>query len=504
MSRLSEFGSLNTAAQHSSVNDDEGAFENDEELDSLDEGLHAFHEDSFDPAIAHNGHDHSILPTHDGLGTFPGSSFPVQEHLWHFERLNPQRRSFGHQRRRSSLQRRINALEADDEMQIEKERMSRIDRWRTEHSRILLEEVERATRKNPSLRQELHKGVLPDTALQRNTGKNSSRPSAPGRSHLSNPGTDAGYAEDDENLWYRIVRVIVRDLVGIDETTLAMIFGEALLGDEAQFRRNTSPGRTHLSSQDMVHWSSSKSSLMFLETVSRGLIASLRRVAQSPAAVGSPINPLNLDYAGMPIARPYIARSAAPLAGQPEQVEVNAESTPTPHFAPTLDERPQSVTSDFGHAALWGIEEEPAESLSTTHDREYWEQTPSIKTIFRLLHQHFTARRRPLLTLGTFSSGKPSNVATISTSDSVRRAAVIRQHHPLISCQIRRSSANNLLSHAHRHHGSYTNTLWSESSLASVNGCKSKRGSGSSRNYWDLRGSIGSGSMGGMGVWGEV
>ncbi|KAL8857139.1 MAG: hypothetical protein Q9178_006315 [Gyalolechia marmorata] len=510
LSRLSEFGSLDTAALLNNDDEADNALE-DDDLDSLDEGLHAFQENLVDQEPAQIDQGASILPTHDGLGTFPGSGNLVQEHIWHFERFNPQRRSFGHYRRRSSVQRRLDTLEVDGGLQIEKERTERIEKWRIEHSSILLEEVEKATRRGLSDQGPLAEATLPDTAIEAPTGKIVSDSfTTPKGSQMHSLEKDAGAVQQGRDGWHRIVRKIVGDLVGINDTTLALVFGEALPQGETHPLYDTSIVGSNPTNRMMALQSSTRWTVSLLENLSKELASLLRYLAQSPAALGSTINPLNLDYAGIPITKPYGQRSAVRSDHHAERFEVDAESTASPLFNPTLNERPKSTGSDFGHAALWGIEEEPTETASSTQDHEYWEQTPSIRTIFRLLHQHFTARRRPLLTSSTFSSSKPSNVATTSTVDSVRRAAVIRQHHPLVSRQsARRSATNNLLGHTYRHHGSYPNLSSplfrrSESSCASISARKSKRGSGSSRHYWDLRGSVGSGSMGGMGVWGEV
>ena len=76
LSRFSEFGSLETAAQ--SEQDEEGGsfLGTEEELDSLDDGLHAFHEPSeygaplsrLQSRLQESGD--TVLPTHDGLGEF--------------------------------------------------------------------------------------------------------------------------------------------------------------------------------------------------------------------------------------------------------------------------------------------------------------------------------------------------------------------------------------------------------------------------------------------------
>ncbi|KAL8852620.1 MAG: hypothetical protein Q9221_002500 [Calogaya cf. arnoldii] len=505
LSRLSEFGSLPTAPL---LNDDTIADEllEDDELDSLDDGLHAFHHDIFDREPTHFDQSTSILPTHDGLGTFPGSSHPVQEHLWRFEPFNPQRRSTGHHRRRSSVQRTLDALEVDDVLQLERDRIQRIEKWRIEHSRILLEEVEKATRGDPSHRASFSKATITDIASEAGSASMGESFPAPHGTGMPSLEKDLGTVQHNEDGWQYIVRRIIGDLMGINDATLALIFGEALPESETRPRYDTSIFSSSSTDQRLALQPSPKWTLYILESLSKELASLLRRLAQSPVAVGSPINPVYLDYAGIPIAKPYVQQSPVSPHHYTEDLAADVGSAPTPIFNPTPNEGHRSANSDFGHAALWGIEEEPIDTLSATQEREYWEQTPSIRTIFRLLQQHFTARRRPLLTSSTLSSGKPSNVATTSTTDSLRRAAVIRQQHPLVSRQgARRSASGN----SHRHHGSYPNLSSplfkrSESSCASISARKSKRGSGSSRNYWDLRGSVGSGSMGGMGFWGEV
>ncbi|KAL8782602.1 MAG: hypothetical protein Q9213_005234 [Squamulea squamosa] len=509
LSRLSDFGSLNTAALPNNDHQAGDAHE-DDELDSLDEGLHAFNEHMFDHHAALIDQSRSILPTHDGLGTFPGSSIPVQEHLWHFERFNSQRRSFGHHRRRSSVQRRLDALEVEDGLQIEQDRMERIETWRIEHSRILLEEVEKATRKNPNQQEGLFDATVSELAMETRTDSADAGSISPKGSYTFGQEIDSRTVQQEENGWQRIVRKIIGDLLGIEDATLPLVFGEALPGGEIHLQHDTPIAGSNPIARSLALQSSRRWTVTLLESLSKELVFLLRRLAQPSAAVGSPVNPLNLDYAGIPIARPFVQRSAVTSHRHLEQSEMDAESTPTPLFSPTPNEHPALAKSEFGHASLWGIEEETTETPSARQDCEYWEQTPSVRTIFRLLHQHFSARRRPLLISSAFISSKPSNVATTSTADSVRRAAVIRQHHPLVSRQsARRSTTNNILGYTHRHHGNYPNLTSplfkrSESSCASISARKSKRGSGSSRNYWDFRGSIGSGSMGEMGAWGEV
>lgn len=123
--QLSEFGSLethirseppeerqNADAAAQGLEDDEGA-----ELDSLDDGLHAFHHHPFSAPSNHlDQSGGSVLPQHDGFGTFP-SSTGLQEHLWQFERYNPQRRR-GYARNRSSVQIQLDAMQEEQDNDV--------------------------------------------------------------------------------------------------------------------------------------------------------------------------------------------------------------------------------------------------------------------------------------------------------------------------------------------------------------------------------------------------
>ncbi|KAI4089930.1 MAG: hypothetical protein LQ348_003987 [Seirophora lacunosa] len=503
LSRLSEFGSFDTLHCPAPDDSENGyALEDDEDLDSLDEGLHAFQEHLQAQEPTHADHACAILPAHDGLGTFPGSSALVQAHLWQFERANPQRKPLGHNRRRSSVQRRLDALEHDDGLCMERQRMDRIERWRLEHSRILLEEVEKASRRRSSHAMELPTAATVQVAKEAGIADHGTISAASRAATLSSATENTASVDNGGNPWYRIVRILIRDLLGIDEGVLSLIFGEALPCEDLYIKDILPATDRGERNRSLTLQSSPTSSLKLLDRLSQDLASVLRKYSYTPVAVGSPVNRVTLDYAGIPIAdaRQPSTPSVIPF----DSSEAESDS---PLFKPTLEGRPRSAGSEFCHAALWGIEEEPAvDKLSASQDQEYWEQTPSIRTIFRLLQQHFTARRRPLLAAGNASASKPSNVATTSTVDSLRRASVIRQYHPLVSRQHARRSAT-----INRHYSSHSIPNMSsplckraEGSCASISSKRSKRGSGSSRNYWDIGGSIGSGSLGGNGAWGEV
>ncbi|KAI4288394.1 MAG: hypothetical protein L6R35_002344 [Caloplaca aegaea] len=503
LSRLSEFGSFDDVPPRAPDNiENDDALEDDEDLDSLDEGLPAFHEHLHVQEPTYGDHPGSILPTHDGLGSFPGSSALVQEHLWQFERANPHRNSHSLNRRPSSVQSKLDPLEYDDGVWMERQRMDRIERWRFEHSRILAEEVEKASRRRPNHGIELPTAATLHTTTEAGTSDQGTVPASFEAASLGPTRQHTGDVDSCSHSWSRVARILVRDMLGIDERVLSLIFGEALSDEDGYIMDVIAVTDQGEPNQSLAVRSSPTLSLKLLDRFSQDLASVLRKYSYTPAAVGSPVNRVTLDYAGIPIAD---ARQRL----SPSVIQLNSSEAAfeTALFKPTLEERPRSAASEFGHAALWGIEEEPAvDKLPATQDREYWEQTPSIRTIFRLIHQHFTARRRPLLTTGNFNSSKASNVATTSTADSLRRASVIRQHHPLVSRQhARRTNTMNQQRSSHSR-PNLSSPLFkrSEGSRASMSSRKSKRGSGSSRNFWDIGGSIGSGSLGGNGVWGGV
>ena len=519
LSRLSEFGSLNTATRSGFVGQDETTFEDDEELDSLDEGLLAFQSQSGGQELGFIGMDGSILPTHDGLGTFPASSRPIQEHLWQYEQFNPHRKSFGHSRRRSSVQRRLTAAEVDDNVRIEKERLARIEKWRSDQSRILLEEVEKESRgwNRNQLTEPYDDNV---GKLYESCDIALSRPSLSESIKLekSTSDADAKRIETSDTFWNRITKRVICDLMGLDDATISIIFGETLASEETQTNiqamRALQPP-VESSNTNAICSSSQSWKTRLLDRLARDIEFVLRHISGKTINSTTAMSPWTLDYAGIPVNQSVVSQAKALPIILPEEAgagtEFEADPNPTPLFNPTIQGPPLSSASDSAHAGLWGIEEEALDSTSAMQDREYWEQTPSIKTIFRFIHHRFTSQRRPLSSSGSLSN-KASNIATSYTTDSLRRTAIVRQHHPLVSRQYsRRAISGGLLNPHHPQHSSnsipkHSSALFrrSEGSCASLSVRRARKASSGSRNYWDIGGSIGSGSVGGIGPWGEA
>ena len=515
LSRLSDFGSLDTKSRQDGdipCKTTNGSLDDDEDLDSLDEGLHAFQEPSpihrsglFEPSG-------SVLPRHDGLGTFPTSNPPLQEQLWHFERFNPRKRSIGpgHHRRRSSVQKRIDAIEDLDAASIEAGTRERIEQWRMEQSRVMLDEIERETRRRRASVRSQRPDTAPSTACVEQITKGSVAENTGDEATYGPLSPSSAAIEDSESFWQRITRRVIRDFIGIDDNLLSVLFGESLPMDIPDGK----PASEFGSSKSIRSDSSVAAGLgagwegRLLNRLSRELGLLLQQLTDHPGAfstLSTPFNPSTSDYAGMPVTKATSSRS------QPKPSTPTANTTTSFDFKPTLQDASlptQTSAADSTHAALWGIEEEPA-PIAAEDDRAYWEQSPDIKTVFRFLHNRFTSQRRPATT-----TKPPLNIATTSTPDSLRRAAIIRQYHPLVS----RAAApwDQRHGQARRHSLLRRNGGSSCASSMAVSARRMGQRGGSvgssSRNYWDLGGSaVGSGGgsgigagCGGLGAWGEV
>ena len=514
LSRLSDFGSITAQSRNEDgiiCEATAGSAGDDEELDSLDEGLHAFQDPGLFQRSGIFDQSGSILPRHDGLGMFPASTPPVQEQLWHFENYNPRKRSIsGHQRRRSSVQRRLDAVEDNDAALVEGERRERIEKWRMDQSRILLDEIEKQTRRRRSSTLSRRTDHVPVTANPENIIKESVQIPMKDEGIGQTARTNTAEIEDTESFWQRITRRVIRDFIGLDDATLSVIFGESLpeeqlaahnpasaIGSSKSIRLDPSIGTASTPTWDT----------RLLDRISRELGVLVQQLSHHPGAFSTHLNPSTLDYAGIPVTVPTSSKTQP----KPSMTAPHAETSPTSfQFSPTLQDtplRPITPNADSTHAALWGIEEEPVTD-SEQAERDYWEQPPDLKTVFRFLHNRFTAQRRPPTT-----AKPPLNIATTSTPDSLRRAAIIRQHHPVVS----RAATTWEQRHGHARRHSLLRRRSGSSCASSLVGSARRMGmkggslGSSSRNYWDIGGSaVGSGAagsalgVGGLGAWGEV
>jgi hypothetical protein len=490
LSRISDFGSLAARPGQAAQNSLDEDFTEDGELDSLDEGLQAFREPSIYRSSSNQAYG-AVLPTHDGLGTFPASSTLVQEQLWQHEQYNPKRKYEGTHGEWSSVQRRLDTIEELD-VQIGEEKRMRIEQWRMDQSQAFLDEVEKETRKR-----ERRSSIAKQSTNSTNLGAGDGTFGI--TAHYGATSDPANQEiEEVEPFWRRMTRKFVRDVIGIDEPLLSVIVGETLpediyaianLADDPQ----ASPGRYQQSSPEET-WPD-----RLLRHIARELGILVNNFSPHPGAFAATSSSSTNDYAGIPVPQQLDRK---PKASQHSNNESTSKLTPL--FSPTMQ--------GPSNSASWGLEDEtPPESSDAEaqadnaaerlrREREYWERELDIKMVFHFLK-------------GRFSSNSPSRRPetpyhpAATRDDSVKRADVIRRHHPLVASSQQPSIA--------RLRGNSTLRSWKRSASScvteSVRSCRRPsiaRSGGSSRNYWDIGGSVGSGSAfasgGMMGVWGEV
>ncbi|KAJ9608311.1 hypothetical protein H2200_007299 [Cladophialophora chaetospira] len=482
VSRVSDI-SLNTAGRsgrlESSVFDEEVTEDGD--LDSLDDGLHAFREPPLYPTTS-NQTQGAVLPVHDGLGSFQASSPPVLEQLWQHEAYNSKRKHDGQHRRTSSVQRRLDTID-EIEAQASEEKRMRIEKWRMEQSQALIDEVERETRRR--LRRGSRQSTYQDTLASVNEDVLGSTPKQ--SDYFSKPAEEA---DESEPFWRRITRRFIRDVIGIDEPLLSVIFGESLPEEAYEDRplsSHTLPTIPEVATEARnIEDSTWRDKL--LQRIARELGVFVHQLSPHPAAFTTYSR--SPDYAGMPVLMSHPKPQSPSRSATEAQLPATVSSLATPNFSPTL--------RDAAHAESWGFEEDPVatssplnSSRSLQQEREYWERELDLKMVFRYLRDRFVYR-----------SSAPSAQATRQpVEDAATRTAIIRQHHPLVA-RAQRSPGR-------VRRESRTSVRRPTSSCASESVHSSRKASlvlsGSSRNFWDIGGSVGSGSiLASGGAWGEV
>ncbi|KAF7718928.1 Uncharacterized protein PECH_006269 [Penicillium ucsense] len=535
-SRLSDFGSFGTATRSAVEHDGDHAIADDEdvledhfdedgtELDSLDDGLHAFRAPSL-PAGSPSSPDQgppAMLPAHDGLGSFQASSPVAQAQLWQHEQYNPLRQQTGTQpRRRASIQRHVDTVNEQDSL-MDRERWQRIEQWRMDQSRALLQEIERETRR------QRRSSRASMSAVPRSV-ESTPLAATPKSSVKIDPSSTEAVAEIDESFWRRITRKVIEDLIGIDDTLLSVILGETLLVEVPSVDKDSPPldmetvlaREPELPQTEAPLWQS-----RVIQRIAHELGILVHQLCEHPGAFTSYFEltkDISGEYAGMPLNRLADSTSikksseSANVPRPPSDEALAAESIASLQFHPTLgDPNPD-------HEAQWGIEDEDpvggasvAESARLQQEQEYWERGLDVMMVFRYLRSRFSRR-------GYMSGEK--HTATPSpprhTQDASRRAAIIRQHHPLVArahtrsqTQTRRPSHISGVSGCaalpvpltRQHLRRPGSSCASQSKLSGVSSHRTL--TGSSRNYWDIGGSVDSNSAigvgAGLGTWAEA
>lgn len=464
--------------------------DDDEELDSLDDGLHTFH-----PSFSVDQSGGAVLPNHDGMGSFPAldhNNDNIQEHLWQFERYNPTNRRRT-QRRRSSVQRKFDALE-EQETDKQDEKRLRVEKWRLEQSRAVLEEIEKETRRRK---------------------KRLSIASRTASTVLPNADTET------ESFWQRVTRRVIKDLMGLDDTTLSVIFGEELALAAQTTPTQQSPLTEALSAHQDRGW---ENRLLNRIAKELGILANQLAENDRQDRTFSTYTSYQVDQSAQ--SQP---RQIPPSTATAHSVDAPESAFAPPFFAPTFAHPPVSPAAE-ADTSLWGIPEQPqvsvedqAPSQDEDKETEYWERDLDIGVVFRYLRSRFTSRppspsppesqsqpQQSARSILPPDWASPSNAALTASAlgtspESRRRADLIRRHHPLVShaasvsAQRRRES---VLLHTLMHRRAQSSSCASQSTK--------RTRSGGSRRYWDFPSStgsvvsVGSTGEGVLGGWGEV
>ncbi|EPE07876.1 hypothetical protein F503_00598 [Ophiostoma piceae UAMH 11346] len=465
-SRLSDLGSLNSIVRSSAV-----ISEDDAELDSLDSHLADFRPSTqqHQQQQHHQQHHHLQqplqnsqstvnLPTHDGLGSFRLGP-AVQEHLFAFEQFNPRRVT---KRRRSSLERDLSLdlgqHQAENEFIEDMERTRRIEAWRWEHSRVLLEEIQKETRRRRNSELSRRRGsnatnaakeakeAVPVVATAPSTAASVEEDAGDwheqeddGLAQLRRAETDG----DDEGLWSRLTRKFMQEVMGIDDRVLSVLFGEAL-GDELDSEVGSQLDVDDLSStprasnplssplldsmaEDAVPDTSSSWQMRMIERIARELgmfVHSHMGTHHHPGAFSTftRVQQMPLPYAGLPVIPE--TRDVFSTPSEKPESKFASDITPTgttaslPRFRPTIyqaqqqqqqqqheqDEEedddeliPEAATPKAAPSTAGGASTAGANANSTSpaFTQDEWEQDLDIKLVFRYLRSRFFSENLP-------------------------------------------------------------------------------------------------------------
>ncbi|KAK4162676.1 hypothetical protein QBC43DRAFT_75455 [Cladorrhinum sp. PSN259] len=524
-SRISDLGSLDTAARsefnsaHAVPISSSGvyvdsAIEDDAELDSLDSHLADFRAASspfnqLDGPLAT-----AVFPGHDGLGSFrldTPFTIDAQERLYAFEQRNPNR--IIHRKESFDLAR----LELENEETQEIDRNRRIEAWRLEQSQLLLEDIQKETKR------------------RRRQSELSSRKTRPEHDRVDDMATRTVADEEAEDinlagtewhdqdrtsssastggLWSRITRKVLCDLMGLDDRLLAILFGEVMPDQDemASTPKDSSPPA--FAQMESENKNDSTWQLHLLERVAKELGIFVHQMSTHPGAFSTynRVQQMSLPYAGLPVIpeMPVDVNEGAP--------RMDSSAAFMPQFKPTVEQSTGNGGARPVAASTHSAPSTPAAAETTsgngqTFTQQEWEQDLDIRLVFRYLRSRFTSSHTPP---PTFSSGT-AHLATSSTQELAAKAARVRQHHPLISHTHHRTRPAERRTFKVTTPSSPVALRHASGSCASQSTRRSARRSSissrhSSRHYWDIgggNGSIGTGSMiasaGPMGSWGEI
>ncbi|KYK60473.1 hypothetical protein DCS_01610 [Drechmeria coniospora] len=485
-SRLSDLGSVQDPTARSARHDrstsfsavDDGSVEDDGELDSLDSHLPEFRSHPGAQTWSESGLQHPlpVLPTHDGLGSFrfdqPLMGRDVLEQIYQFERFNPRR-----------VRRRLDSFDgglfdAEHGQNQEEEKRQRIEAWRLEHSRTLIDEVQRETRRRRKSQASMHRATRSRDA------------ESDDMTWHDEDAVESGDHQPDGFL-ATMTRKLIKDMLGIDDRLLSVLLGESLLADDdGPTTPRASPTETGTEGAE-EGWQ-----LEMLNTLSREVGMLVNHLSHHPGAFSTyaRMQQMAIPYAGLPV----IPETAdTPRTAAMSEAGRRPRQPSLPAFQPTMRQLPPTLvvpdrrveeTTETGNEAV---------GMDDVFTKDEWERSLDVKLVFRYVLSHFAPQPK------TQSPGAHTNAST--AQDGTAKISRVRQHHPLIA----RSRAADRRSFKATVPASSPVALRHHSSCASQSTRRSaRRSSCSSRHYWDIGGSLGTGSMiashGPMGSWGEI
>lgn len=349
--------------------------------------------------------------------------------------------------------------------------------------------------------------------------------------------------EESESFWQRLTRRVIQDIMGLDEDTLSVIFGEELPTDVSATPTQSSPLMESMQQSSLATFPGRIWETRLLDRIARELGILVHQLSDFEGAFAA-YKDNEESFTTQPVPIKPATRVALESKTRDRRPVTLADTTDA-LFTPTLPKVHASPTT-APDASLWGIEEETTPSRpinvdanSTSQDAEYWERDFDIRMIFNYLRTRFSSRpssptppataplphpdqsspTNPPLPTSWINAPTTTASALGTSPESLRRADLIRKHHPLVS----RAAERRREALLRRHHAAMASVLQKrpngESSCASqsTKRSRSRLSSGQSRKYWDFPGGVAAGSQGsvvgsvvsgleagGNGSWGEV
>ena len=186
--------------------------------------------------------------------------------------------------------------------------MARIEKWRLEQSKAVVDEIEKETRrrrrrmsKMSGISRVTEVSAIPESIMAQ---------SEPGENPIIYEEPEMVKSEEQEpseSWWQRITRRVIQDLIGLDENTLSVIFGEELVGGPTPTATPTQPSpldsagaaESRVTFRDHDHsWE-----VKLMERIAKELGVLVHQLSEHEGAFTTyqQMQHLPNDYAGLPI-----------------------------------------------------------------------------------------------------------------------------------------------------------------------------------------------------------